>query len=128
MVPTTYVNSLFREALIIAFQTKTSEIDSGKADDQNARRWCYSPSRTHFGLSTQPTEIAAVCSQNELLEVPTGLTREAEPSTVHMTTCWVQKDKGTTDMGEKAKGRKEEKKKAKLSPKDKRKAKKEKKK
>ena len=59
-----------RVPLIIAFQTKTSEIDSGKAEDQNARRWCFSPSRTHFDLSTPPESIAAVCSQIELLEVP----------------------------------------------------------
>ena len=59
-----------RVSLIIAFQTKTSEIDAGKAEDQNARRWCHSPSRTHFYLSTPPKSITAVCRQNELLEVP----------------------------------------------------------
>jgi len=64
---------LYGALLIVAFQTKTSEIDFGKAEDQNARRWCYSPSRTHFDLSTPPKSVAAVCSQNELLEVPHGL-------------------------------------------------------
>jgi len=66
---------VFRVPLIIAFQTKTSEINSGKAENQNARRWCYSPSRTHFDLSTPPESIAAVCSQNELLEVPFSKSR-----------------------------------------------------
>ena len=60
--------ALLRGPLKIAFEMQTSEICFGKAEEQNARRWCYSPSRMHFGLSTPPKRTAAVCSQNELLE------------------------------------------------------------
>ena len=54
----------------MAFQTKTSELLDGKAEDQNGRRRCYSPSRTDFGLTTPAAGSAGVCSQNEFLEVP----------------------------------------------------------
>ena len=66
-----------REPLRIAFETKMSELLAGKAEDQNGRRRCYSPSRTDFGLTTPAAGSAAVCSQNEFLEVSSMFMKEA---------------------------------------------------
>jgi len=49
---------------------RTSEIFTGKAEGQNRRRHSQAMSRTKFGLTTPPVEIAAVRSKNEFLEVP----------------------------------------------------------
>jgi hypothetical protein len=64
------ITQFSRVPLKIAFVTRTSEIFSGKAEGQNRRRHSQAISRTLFGLTTPPEEIAAVRSKNEFLEVP----------------------------------------------------------
>ena len=59
-----------RDPLKIAFATRTSEFSAGKAEVQMGRSRCYSSSKTHLSLTTQPDGNAAVRSQNEFLEVP----------------------------------------------------------
>ncbi len=64
---------LLGERLRIAFQTKTSELLAGKAEDQDGWRRYYSPSRTDLGRTTPAAASAAVYRQNEFLEVPYDL-------------------------------------------------------
>jgi hypothetical protein len=61
---------MFREPLKIAFVTRTSEIFVSEAEVQNRRRRSCNYVEDDFWPITMLTEIAAVRSKNEFLEVP----------------------------------------------------------
>ncbi len=60
----------FREPLKIAFVTRTSEIFVSEAEVKNRRRRSFNYVEDDFWPITMLTEIAAVRSKNEFLEVP----------------------------------------------------------
>jgi hypothetical protein len=59
-----------REPLKIAFVTRTSEVFVSEAEVKNRRRRSFNYVEDDFGPITMLTEIAAVRSKNEFLEVP----------------------------------------------------------